>query len=227
MSDRIRVLCVLFLLVAGSPGLAYPASEAPDDNEEGFVPVFGDTWMIVGDTPETWTVNKDGTIVSHGTGNGWLLSTKEYSDFELRLEIKMSKGADTGITFRTSSDVAPTAGVTQVQFRDDDLPGRTLDRSGALWDIAPPASEGATKPIGEWNEVQLLAKGSKLIARINGQVVTDLDLNDYKHRTTEQDGGASAHPDLLRAKGRVGLEHYRSDRIEFRKVRIKELDERG
>jgi 3-keto-disaccharide hydrolase len=194
-------------------------------DQEGFAPLFGTpTWLIHKGKTNTWAFSDDGTIFTLRGGGGWLMTRKEYADFDLRLQIKMSKGADTGVAIRSSLDVDPSIGGTQVQFVDEDKSREwpKADRTGGIWDVVGPSKENLTRPVGEWNDLQIVARGSRVKVTINGEATLDVDLDRYKERVTGKGAGQHAHPDLLRGKGHIGLQSW-DGRVEFRNLRIKEL----
>jgi hypothetical protein len=199
------------------------------DEKEGqgkFVPLFGTpTWTIHKGTTNTWAFSDDGTIFTLGGGGGWLMTKKEYGNFELRLEIKMEPDADTGIAIRSSLDLDTNLEGTQIQFVDEKKSKNWLpeDRTGGIWDVVAPQKENATKPIGEWNKVHIVAKGRRVKVSINDTLVLDVNLDDYKDRVDQKGKGKHKHPDLLREKGHIGLQAWKG-RIEFRNVEIKDLE---
>jgi hypothetical protein len=217
-------------LLAGAVALAAlaPSGSAtadPPAKEADFVPPFGNpTWIIHGGKANTWAFSDDGSILTQRGGGGWLMTRKEYADFELRLEIKMSERADTGIAIRSSLEVEPSTEDTQIQFVDEeksrDWPAQ--ERTGGIWDVVPPLKGHVTSPVGEWNELQIIARGPQVTVRINGTLVLDVDLDQYKERAVQKKGFKHFHPDLVRAKGHIGLQSW-DGRVEFRNVRIKEL----
>src|SRR4051812_40575854 len=103
-------LAVLGLLPAG------PLCADGDKSEkDGYVPLFGTpTWFIHKGKQNTWGTYDDGTIFTHRGGGGWYMTKKEYADFDLHLEIKLSANADTGIAFRNSTDTDPSFDGNQI-----------------------------------------------------------------------------------------------------------------
>src|SRR6266496_3135758 len=90
--------------------------------EPGFVSLFDgkslDGWKLVGGRGPGYVV-KDGIIVCPADGGGNLFTEKEYADFVLRLEYRMSPGANNGVGIR-----APLAGDAayqgmEIQILDD------------------------------------------------------------------------------------------------------------
>src|SRR5437660_7622186 len=73
-------------------------------DEEGFVPLFD------GKTLDGWQGGKDGyivqdsSIVSQPKGSGNLATIKEYGDFDLKFEFKLTPGANNGIGIRVPTE---------------------------------------------------------------------------------------------------------------------------
>src|SRR5262249_43111912 len=184
----------LALVLAWALTVWHPADLRGDDkiaNKDGFVPLFGvPTWTIHKGRTNTWAFTDDGTIFTVRGGGGWLMTKKQYADFELRLQIKMSKGADTGIAIRSSLDVDPSFEGTQIQFVDEDRSKGwpREDRTGGIWDVVAPEKENVTKPIGEWNDLHITAKGRQVNVKINGTQVLDVNLGKFKDRVTQKKG---------------------------------------
>src|SRR5437868_4578472 len=83
---------------------AAPAARpAGDKIPEGFTALFNGRdltgWKATGDM-KVWGA-EGGVMFVQGGGGGWLMTEKEYGDFELRLEYKMTKGANSGVGIRS------------------------------------------------------------------------------------------------------------------------------
>jgi len=194
--------------------------------EEGFVPLFdGKTlngWLYVfkKETRCGYTV-ENGAIVALPEGHGNLFTVNEYGNFILRFEFRMEPGANNGIGIRAplTGDVAYTGMEIQILDHDHEKYRGWLQpwqRHGSIYGVVP-AKTGALKPAGEWNEEEIVADGSRIVVRLNGQVIVDADLNDVKDPDI-----LAKHPGLKRARGHIGLLGHGS-RVEFRNLRIKEL----
>src|SRR3954462_11779989 len=79
------------------------AALAPAQAPEGFTPLFNGKdltgWKATGKT-DVWGA-ENGVLYVAGGGGGWLLTEKEFKDFELRLEYKMPKMGNSGVGLRT------------------------------------------------------------------------------------------------------------------------------
>jgi hypothetical protein len=209
------------LLAAGVVLALTAAATRADDAKppEGFTALFNGKdltgWKATGKT-DVWKAEGGAIAVEKG-GGGYLMTEKEYGDFELRLEYKMSKGANSGVALRAPMDGDPAYLGMEIQLIDDEgWPGKLADyqHTGSIYDVVP-AAKTNNKPVGEWNSVKIVCKGPKVTVEVNGAVVVDADISkaDAKKQTR--------HPGLARAKGHVGFQSYNT-RVEFRNVVIKE-----
>lgn len=225
-----------------------PLQAAPDD---GWIDLFNgknlDGWVVKcrpGDNDKDYWKAVDGTItatVPKGSDHHyvWLLSEREFGDFELRLKVQTFKGS-TG-----------NSGV-QVRSRYDDeahwLDGPQVDihppgpwRSGFIYDetrgaqiwLSPITGKPSmAKPeharkgwnwkhaadSDEWNDIQIICKGSKIMTIVNGVTVCDYDgtgrLDDAYHRARK-----------VGLNGHIGLQIHPGGtmRIRFKDIQVKSI----
>lgn len=172
-------------------------------------------WKVSGGKNEAWGV-EDGLLYTTGQAGGWLLTEKEYDDFEFLLEYKVPKGGNSGAALRTPPTGDPAYVGMEIQILDDpSYKGlRPSQHTGSIYDVV--ASENLkTNPPGEWNQMHIIAKGRQVTVKVNGITVVDANLDDHKER-------GDRHPGLLRAKGHVGVQSHGS-RVEFRNLFVKPL----
>ena len=97
-----RLLIPAAFAVVTMFGLSSSVPGGGDKAPEGFENLFNGKdlagWKSTGDM-KVWGA-ENGVIYVQGGGGGWLLTEKEYGDYELRLEYKMSKGANSGVCWR-------------------------------------------------------------------------------------------------------------------------------
>jgi hypothetical protein len=219
---KLRILLCLALSIFLAPAVARAADEQKDD-EQGFVALF-DGKSLAG-----WTGGKDsyqiedGRLVSLPEGRENVYTEREYDDFVLRFEFKLDPGANNGVGLR-----APLGGDAaylgmESQILDDghemykDI--KPYQAHGSIYGILP-AKRGHLKPTGEWNEEEITLDGRHVTVKLNGQVIVDGDLDEASKNGTI-DG--NEHPGLKRAKGHIGFLGHGAH-IEFRKIRLKELE---
>jgi hypothetical protein len=198
---------------------AVPAAGA----EEGFVALFD------GKTLDGWQGAVDGHQVvdeeirsKPGVG-GNLLTTKDYGDFMLRFDFKLTPGANNGLGIR-----APVAGDAafagmELQILDDGHPKyaslQPWQMHGSIYGVAA-AERGCLKPAGEWNSEQVTVRGSKITVVVNGKTIVDTDVAAFRDGAPTPDG--KPHPGLSRTTGRIGFLGD-GDEVYFRNIQIREL----
>jgi len=173
--------------------------------------------------PGAWVMEK-GVLYAKDHGTIW---TKEsYGDFELELEFKLSKGANSGVFLRTG-DIKNVLSALEIQVHET-TDGSKYGMCAALYDAKPP-SRDMTKPAGEWNRYAITCRGSKLSLVFNGEKVLDIDLDDWNQPRKNPDGTpnkfAVALKDYAR-RGPIGLQgiHGREAQpVWFRNLRVRAL----
>ena len=189
----------------------------------GFVPLFNGKdltgWKAEAGKLAAWDW-KAGVLTCTGD-QGWLMTEKQYSNYELRMEYKLATKANSGVALRSKPDGRLAKELElEVQILDDEwyvanFKGlRNDQRNGALYEIVSP-SPAASKPVGEWNTLHIAVIGRTITVQLNGVKIVDADLDTHIAK-------AERFPGLLRASGRIGLAGS-DTRIEFRKIEIKEL----
>src|SRR5262245_32595077 len=172
--------------------LAAVGAAAPD-SEDGFVPLFDgktlDGWKDVnGKAPSAGWEVVDGSIHRKGLKAGNLITERQFENFDLRFEWKITKGGNSGLKYRTTP--VPTKGLLGCEYQlldDDNHPNgkKATTRCGALYDLyAPDEGHKVVKPAGEFNTARVVAQGTKLEHWLNGQKVLEIDTasDDWKDR---------------------------------------------
>ncbi len=197
--------------------LAVLATDGP-----GFSPLFNgkdlDEWQVFGGKAEAWSV-EDGLLVSQGHGGGWLGTKRDYADFVLKLEFRLSPGSNSGVYLRAPADTSHISRTgMEIQVLDEEHPRhkdiQAWQKTGAIYHVAPP-KPGHLKPPGTWNRLEVHAHGPRVLVFLNDVRVVDDQVD--KHPELDKE-----HPGLQRKAGRIGLQSH-NDRVEFRSVRIKEV----
>ena len=192
----------------------------------GFTPLFNGKdltgWKVLNGKMELWGADK-GILFVDGKGGGWLMTEKEYDNFELRLEFKVPKMGNSGVALRLAAPWAirltwawrSRFWMTRIT-RGKGL--RPAQHTGSIYDVLPPTEEGlkANKPFGEWNTYKITAQGRKVTIELNGVKAVDANLDDYVKEHGKK------HPGLSREKGHLGLQSH-DGRVEFRNIYVKAL----
>ena len=207
---------------------SYQVSE--QENKEGFVPLFNglnmDGW--VGNTTDYFA--QEGMIVYKPAGENSMnvntYTAKEYSDFILRFEFKLTPGANNGLGIRTPIHGNAAYVGMELQILDNEA-GIYKDRlqpyqyHGSVYGVIP-AKRGFLKPVGEWNYQEVQAIGNRIKVTLNGEVILDGDIAEASKNGTET-ADHLQHPGLLNKSGHIGfLGHGKP--LSFRNLRIKSLE---
>lgn len=207
-------------------GIALLLSLVPNgragDPPAGFEKLFNGKdltgWKSTGNQ-KVWGA-ENGVIFCSGGGGGWLMTEKEYGDFELRLEYKLPKGGNSGVGIRAPLKGDPAYVGMELQLIDDlGWPGKlqTWQHTGSIYNVVP-AKTIKNKEIGQWNEFKVVAKGRKITVIQNGETLVDANLDDYVKEHGKK------HPGILETntKGHIGFQSYNL-RVEFRNIHLKAL----
>jgi len=153
-------------------------SKAQQESRQGFVSLFD------GKTLQGWQGDvqgyyvEDGMIICKKESGGNLFTNKEYSDFILRLEYKLEPGGNNGVGIRTKLEGVPGFTGMEIQVLDDSFPKyqnlKPVQYNGSIYG-AVAAKRGHMKPVGEWNNLEIMAKGSHIKVTLNGTVITEAD----------------------------------------------------
>lgn len=242
------------ILVAGilACAISLAKGQEPDKNP-AWTSLFNgrdlDGWVVKcrpGDQDKTgyWKV-VDGTIAAETPPGSkhhyiWLLTEKEYGNFELRLKVQTYAGTtgNSGIQLRSRYD--DSEGWLDGPQVDINPPGpwrtgfiydETRGVQVWLWpDVGKPANaKPEHAPEGwkwqhadsgdVWNQVQVVCKGTRIKTIVNGVVVADYDgtgrLDDEIHRGRN-----------VGLKGRIGLQIHPGNQltIRFKDIELRELD---
>src|SRR5205807_1442774 len=94
------------------------------DARSGWQPLFNGkdltNWVVDSGEARAWGV-EDGELVAGAAApanRGWLLTERSYGDFVLRLQFKLSPGANSGVAFRAVPGEKPP----EIQLMDDSDP---------------------------------------------------------------------------------------------------------
>jgi len=192
--------------------------------ETGFTPLFdGSTlqgWKLVHGRGPGYVV-ENGTIVCPADGGGNLFTEREYANFILRLEFKLSPGGNNGVGIRAPLEGDAAYQGMEIQVLDDGAERyanlRPVQYTGSVYDLFP-AKRGHLKPAGQWNRYEITANGRRVTVKMNGVVVTDANLDTVKDPELLRH-----HPGLARKTGHIGFLGH-GTRVEFRNIRVKVLD---
>jgi HEAT repeat protein len=195
-----------------------------EEIDEGFISLFN------GINLEGWQGNTTDYIAKNGEmlvrpsqgGHGNLYTDKEYSDFIFRFEFQLTPGANNGLGIRAPLTGDAAYSGIELQILDNTAPIyanlKEYQYHGSVYGVIP-AKRGFLKPVGQWNEQEVVVKGTHITVTLNGTVILDGDTAEASKNGTK-DG--REHPGLKLKKGYIGFLGHGSE-LKFRNIRIKEL----
>jgi hypothetical protein len=205
-------------------------------SEEGWKTLFdGKTtkgWHSYGKSQADaqWEV-KDGALhldKSKG-GSGDLVTDGVYGNFDLKLEWKISPKGNSGVLFYVQENPAKykeayfTGPEMQVLDNDGHPDGKIhKHRAGDLYDLIP-CSKETVKPVGEWNEVEIISNNGSLKLFLNGVNVVSTTLWDNNWKALVAGSKFKEWPDFGTFKtGKIDLQDHGNE-VWYRNIKIKEL----
>jgi hypothetical protein len=211
--------------------LAVLPAHTDEKSDPAFRPLFNGKdlsgWKVMNGRMDRWGA-ENGLLFVQGGGGGWLMTEKEFTDFELRLEYKMPPGGNSGVALRSPLAGDPAYSGMEIQLLDDNDPRyanlQKWQYTGSIYGVVAP-SKRVVKPAGEWNAIDITAKGRQITVVLNGEKIVDANLNDHAERVKEdKEKKLPAHPGIARTGGHLGLQSH-DGRVEFRNIAIKVLGE--
>lgn len=181
-------------------------------------------WMTSGSKPSKRPVEPDG-INPHLSGDYMMVREEEWADFVLSLDFKITKGCNSGIFVRTSpltKSPGKDVGYNGMEIAiDDTAPGADFHDTGAIYDLVKPRVN-AMKTILQWNHIDVTCDGPIIRVVLNGEAVTEMDLDQWTEKGKRPDGSPhkfdTAYKEHPR-KGYFGLQDHGSD-CWFKNIKI-------
>lgn len=231
---------------------AVVCAAAPDQGQ--WTPLFNGKdlsgWTVkcqAKDKDKSFWEAKDGAILCDSMGRKdhnyvWLITDKEFSDFELKLRFQCYKDSpgNSGVQFRSRFDDTANGGWLDGPQVDIHPPASMSWRTGLIYDetrgerrwIQPSLKDSRMDPKFQpeqhlfkyaddgdgWNDLTILCRGTRVTTILNGIVRTDWDgagVLDNEHHVRHNVG----------RRGHIALQLHSGDelRIRFKDIRIREF----
>ncbi len=195
---------------------------------------------LAGFPPGGWEI-KDGvlTVLESGGGEssagGDIVTVGEYGSFELVVEFRLTKGANSGIKYFVDTGLNKGEGSAigcEYQLLDDDnhpdaKAGVNGNRKlGGLYDLIPPRNV-RFNGLDEWNRARIVVRGGHVEHWLNGFETVEYERGTQMWRALVDHSKYTVWPKFGEApRGRILLQDH-GNRVSFRSIKIRELDKSG
>ncbi len=190
-------------------------------------------WAIQDGVLKVLGTKKDSTVKS-----GDIITDKEFSNFELEMDFKLTPGANSGLKYFVVEDRKKRAGTglgPEFQILDDKVhpdakEGVNGNRTTAsLYDLitSENLSEGSKdkrmNPPGKWNKLRLVVKEGNVEHWLNNLKMVEYDRNSQIFRNLILKSKYNSYPNFAQAvSGHLLLQDH-GDEVHFRSIKIREF----
>ena len=205
-----------------APQPAYEVSA--EEKAEGFETMFDGSSLFqwTGNTVDYVPEKGELAIYPKRGGSGNLYTKKEYGDFHMKFEFQLTPGANNGLGIRAPLEGDAAYQGMELQILDNTAPVyaklQPYQYHGSVYGIIP-AKVGFLKPVGEWNQEEVIAVGNQIKVILNGEVILDGDIAEATKNGTPDH---KEHPGLFNKTGHIGFLGHGNE-LKFRNMRIKEI----
>jgi hypothetical protein len=209
------------------------------ERKEGWVLLFnGETmngWHVFnkGDIASAWAVDSGNLVCNPHTKNvkhGDLVTDKEYENFDLVFDWKISKAGNSGLfvnvqerpQLATTFSTGPEYQLLDDQNMDPDYLNNLSNKAASIFGVVANNSKSVPKS-GEWNHSRILQQNGKLTFWLNDTLTVQVDLNSAGWKEVVAASPMSHYPEFGTAvKGHIALQDW-TNGIAFRNMKIKAL----
>jgi len=181
-----------------------------------------------------WTV-ADGAMVFEpaemdgAEGSQNIITKKKYENFHLKLEWQLGEGSNSGIFFGVLEQPgqqiywsAPEMQVVdnEIFYGDSGTPEQT---AGSLYDLIA-ADPQNVNPAGEWNSIQIVIDGARLVFWQNGEKVVETERWTPEWYEMVRNSKFECHNEFGNIRnGHIGIQDH-GGLVKVRNIKIRELD---
>jgi len=181
-----------------------------------------------------WHV-QDGVLIVEASGGaeaaygGDIVTIEKFSNFDLKVDFKLTKGANSGIKIFVTEQLPRTPGSAkglEYQLLDDaNHPDAKLGINGnrtlaSLYDLFP-AHDKKVNPVGEWNHARIVVRGKHVEHWLNGIKVLEYERGGEEFLAHKRESKFRDLPGFGEsAEGHILLQDH-GDKVFFRNIKIR------
>ena len=163
-----------------------------------------------------WVVTDGALSGKKKSGDIW--SKERFGDFILSLEYKTS--GNSGVFFRTDNPKSPVQTGIEIQVNKPGGPNK--HSVGAIYDLVAPKKNKSTDG---WNKMEITAKGNMISVKLNGEVISEMDLDKWTTPGKNPDGSKNKFRAALKdfkREGHIGFQDHGAS-VAYRNITIQKL----
>lgn len=174
-------------------------------------------WMNAAGDGAKWKVEQDAMTGQKGSGDIW--TKARYGNFILEVEFKTT--GNSGVFFRTDNPKDCVQTGIEIQVENPGGPDR--HSVGAIYDLVAPTKNNGKADA--WNTYVITAKGPLITVSLNGEIVSQMNLDQWTETGKNPDGSPNKFKRPLKdwkREGHIGFQDHGAG-VSYRNVRIKAL----
>ena len=152
---------------------------------------------------------------------------REFGDFQLSWQWKISPGGNSGVKYRVFSEKGRWLGF-EYQLLDDQRHPNASDpkkTTGALYGLFAPEENKRLHPVGQYNSSRVVARGSQIEHWLNGVKILEVDTSSEQWRSRVARSKFNEFPRFGRTeKGKILLQDHGHE-VWFRNIAILTFDD--